>query len=189
MSSLSIAPPPPHTQLIDRIERGLSEMGYGTRSIARDVLAADGPIDLVLADGQGRVVLVVVRDSGDAREILADGLAHRAWVAPRIRDWVQLAPDRGLQSEVAPQLLLIAPHFDDRVRAAVRSIDSGDIDLLRFRCLANGSGVNVVLEPIWVDGRDARSPDDHSPPLSTPFRSGLSDTELGLSPAERAEFE
>ena len=62
------------------------------RILAEDVLGADSSIDFVAVDPDGRVILVLIGEDGEDRELLTRAIAQRAWVRPRIRDeiWLKL---------------------------------------------------------------------------------------------------
>ena len=116
------------------------------------------------------------------------GLAQRAWLEPRIRDWLQLAPRIGLRPEAGVRALLICPAFRAEALAAARSLGSEVLSLASYRCVRDGSGVTVLLEPVEVAAVSVEAP---GPPLAAPepFRTGLSDLDLGLTPEERGDFE
>jgi len=191
MSDVERCEPPPRAEFVTRVREALGELGASLRILAQDVLGADARIDLVAADPEGRVTLVLWTTGDEDLALTALGLAQRAWVAARLPDWIQLAPQLGLQAEAPVRVLLLAPDFSPTAVAAVRAADPEDIDLLRFRCFrgpSNGGRVSVVLEPVRLAGasRPARAPRrPGSPPPAARFRSGLSDADLDLTPDER----
>jgi len=198
MNDLAWCEAPPRPELVARVRDALGELGGSLRVLARDVLGADARIDLVAADPDGRVTLVLVGTSDDALALVALALAQRAWVEARLPDWVQLAPQLGLQADRAPRAVLVAPGFSPAAVAAVRAADPEGLDLVRYRCLRGpapgpggadaGSGVRVLLEPERVNGaalRSARPRVAGSAPPMARFRSGLSDADLDLTSEER----
>jgi hypothetical protein len=191
MSELEWCEPPPRAELIAQIRDGLHEIGTSLRVLAQDLLGADARIDLVTADPDGRVTLVLVTTGDEALSLVAMALAQRAWVEARLGDWVQLAPQLGLRAEASARAVLLAPGFSPAAIAAVRAADPEDIDLVRFRCLrtpSNGGAARVLLEPVRVAGaRPAASPPrpTGAPPPAARFRSGLSDADLDLTADER----
>jgi len=191
MSDVAWCEPPPRPELVMRVREALSELGASLRILAQDVLGADARIDLVAADPEGRVTLVLWTTGDEDLALAALGLAQRAWVAARLPDWTQLAPQLGLQPEAPVRLLLLAPDFSPTAVAAVRAADPEDIDLVRFRCFrgpSNGGRVSVLLEPLRLAGASRPAPSPRrpgSPPPAVRFRSGLSDADLDLTPDER----
>lgn len=154
--------------------------------IAEDLLGADGAIDLVALDPHGGVVLVLLADEGGDLELMGRALAQRAWVEPRLRDWLQLAPRLGLAAGAAVRLLLLAPGFGAAALAAAQAIGIGVADLATYRCVRNGGAVEVLLERVRERPRDRHQ--GSAEPLST-FRSGLADADLSLTPEERSDLE
>jgi hypothetical protein len=109
------------------------------------------------------------------------GLAQKAWVEPRLRDWLQLAPHLGVRPEMGVRLLLLCPGFRAESRAAASALAPDAPELILYRCLRNGASVDALLEPL--DNAPA------APAPAAPFRTGLTDADLGISPEERREFE
>jgi len=189
MSDLTWCEPPPRPEFVARVRAALGELGASLRILAQDVLGADARIDLVAADPDGRLTLVLWTTGGEELALIALGLAQRAWVEARLPDWIQLGPQLGLRPEARVRLLLLAPEFSPTAVAAVRAADPEEIDLVRFRCFqGNGSDVQVLLEPLRFAGatRPAAAPRrPGSAPPAVRFRSGLSDADLDLTPDER----
>lgn len=90
--------------------------------LAEDVLGLDVAIDWVARDPLGGVTLVRWAAPGADLAALADLVAQRAWLAPRLRDWHQLAPERRLDPERAPSGLLLGLDFEPRTRAAAATL-------------------------------------------------------------------
>jgi hypothetical protein len=174
---------------VQAVRRRITDLGSSLRVVAQDVLGAEDPIDLVAIDAEGRAVVVLVAEGGEGLPLLALGLAQRAWLAPRLRDWAQLAPALGLRPEATPRLLLVAPGFDARLLGAVRAIDPEGIELAVHRTVANGAASEVLLEPLRRAGLDVPAPGVPSVPPLSAFRSGLSDADLGLGSTEIQELD
>ena len=109
-------------------------------AIAEDVLGLVSRMDLVARDPEGAVTLVLVASAGTDLARLGEGIAQRVWLAPRLADWNQLAPHLGLAPERGVSVLLVAPRFDERTRAAAGALGAeavrlaervprGDLDL------------------------------------------------------------
>jgi hypothetical protein len=149
--------------------------------VAEGLLGSDSPIDFVGIDAEGRAVIILVGDSGRDLELVTRGLAQKAWVEPRLRDWLQLAPHLGLRPEMGVRLLLLCPGFRAESRAAAAALAPDSPELTLYRCVRNGAGVDALVEPL--DSAPA------APAAAAPFRTGLTDADLGIRPEERREFE
>jgi hypothetical protein len=161
------------------------------RILAEDVLGADSSIDFVAVDPDGRVILVLIGEDGKDRELLTRAIAQRAWVRPRIRDWLQLAPNLEL-SESAPVVAsLLCSSFSADTRTAAADLGPDVLDLCTLRCVRNGSEATVLLERLAPPDPTAGVPIAVDPPpqRGTRFRSGLSAEDLQLTPEEIREFD
>jgi hypothetical protein len=167
----------------------MAEFGGALRVIAEDLLGADSRIDWIAVDALGQVTLVLLGQAGRELELIATGVAQRAWVSARLKDWLQLAPNLGLSPEAKVRLLLVGATFDGTARQAASALGEA-VELWAHRCVRNGAGVDVLLERV-SGGAAPASPRRRPPPppATHAFRTELSDLELGLTPAERAEFE
>lgn len=114
-------------------------------TVAEDVLGAVSRIDLVASDARGAVSIVLAATEGSDLARLAEGIAHCAWLAPRLADWQQLAPHLRLDPARGVRLLLAAPHFDERTRLAAASWTSERVDLMET--FSRGDG-ELVLRPL-----------------------------------------
>lgn len=191
MPDLSPAPPPPRAELLRSLRAQIARAMPGLRVVAQGVLGEGDPIDFVALDPQGGVALVLVGSAGEDLEMVARGLAQRAWLEPRLNDWLQLAPDLGLRPEAGVQMLLLCPEFGTAARAAARALGSAGPTLATYRCVRNGGSVEPLVEPLELGGREAPAPAPATHPDAPPsgFRTGLSDAELELTPEERREFD
>jgi hypothetical protein len=188
MTDLAWAEVPNRAELIARVRESLAELGSSLRLLAQDVLGADARIDLVAADPDGRIHLVLVSAAHDDLGLVALGLAQRAWVEARLSDWTQLAPQLGLRSDGPVRVVLVAPDFSPTAEAAVRAAGAEDFDLVRYRCLrspAEGNAIQVLLEAVRLGGSPAGPPAAIGPPPASRFRTGLSDSDLVVSSEER----
>jgi hypothetical protein len=185
MAEIGWARTPARPELVRLVCRGLPGLGTSLRVLARDVLGAEARIDLVTADADGRVTLVLLGGSEEDLALVALALAQRAWVEARLPDWIQLSPDLGLRAEGPVRVMLVAPAFSAPAVAAVRASGAEDIDLVRYRCLHDGSETQVLLEPERLAGGPVAPGPGTGPPPGARFRTGLSDADLVVSPAER----
>ena len=106
--------------------------------VAEQILGLESRIDFVARDRRGQVVLVFLADRGSDLGLLADSLAQRAWMEPRVADWVKLAPQLGLRP-LGVRVLLLASHLDPRTVAAAKSLEGPVIDLGICRPVPNGA--------------------------------------------------
>jgi hypothetical protein len=111
------------------------------------------------------------------------------------------------------RVVLLCPDFRPQTRLAARALGPRAIGLVRYRCVEDGAGVEALVEHLIDDDEPVREappspdgdgagpppPDRVSAPASAaspqtapgseqPFRSGLTDADLGLDDDERAEF-
>jgi len=186
---LTLADPPRGPQLLERLRTRLSEIVPSLRLIAESVLGADSNIDFVGVEATGRVVLIFVGEEGDDLELIGRAVAQRAWVEPRIRDWIQLAPNLGMRPGAGTRAVLLCPSFRHETEVAAAALGDQAVSLLRYRCLQNGGNLEILIEPVAREiARSAAptTPDHSSRPA---FRTGLSHEDLGLTPEEHVEFE
>ena len=189
MADLRLAVPPHRPQLIEGLRARLSEVVPALRLIAEDVLGADSSIDFVGVEPTGRVVLILVGEEGDDLELIGRAVAQRAWVEPRIRDWIQLAPNLGMRPGAGVRAILLCPSFRHETETAAAALGDQAVSLVRYRCLRNAGNLEILTEPITPEaarGSTPPRPDRSSLPA---FRTGLSHEDLGLTAEESVEFE
>ncbi len=159
------------------LRAALLELHEPLEVIARDVLGCGGRVGWVVRDPAGRVGLVHRAQAGQDLLAWADLVAQLAWLAPRLADWHQLAPERRLDPSLSPRALLIADAFDERTRLAAGS-SSCRVEL--WRLVAAPGGVSLIPEGLRAAAPtppiEAFRP-DHPPPQSR-FRSRLGDEDL-----------
>jgi hypothetical protein len=179
---------PPRRELLRLLRASAAGLWPAQRVIAEDVLAVASTIDWVALEPGGRACAVLVGGQGEDLELIARALAQRAWLAPRVRDWLQIAPRIGLRPEAGVRALLLCPEFRSEALAAAGALGPDVLSLASYRCVRHASGVAVLLDPIRSVDSTAESVETK---LQTPepFRTGLSDLDLGLTPDERREFE
>jgi hypothetical protein len=140
-------------------------------TVAEDVLGVVSRIELVTRDPDGGVTLVLTACPGADLARLGEGLAHCAWLEPRLADWNQLAPHLGLATERGVQLLLAAPRFDERTRVAAESLG----ERVRLAELVPRGELDVELRPDVVETPARPALDGGRPPPGAVFRTGLRD--------------
>ena len=196
MSEWTLAAVPPGAELRRALGVALEALAGGQTLLLRDALGEGSRIDFLTRDAAGRVRVVLLAQAGDDLALVARGLAQRAWVEARLPDWAQLAPGRGLQDAAELRALLVCPHFGAESRAAARAAGTDLLELAQCRMLAKGRESSLVLE--LIDDDPAELPDRVSPgpelpqsskPQTPPFRSGLREEDLRLTPQEIREFE
>ena len=187
MAEIEFEAPLARSELRERLRGRLDALIPGLQLIAEDVLGAETRIDLVALDPQGRATLVLVADPGRELERVADALAQREWLAPRLADWRKLAPQLRLRPEAGTLALVVGSQFGSRARAVARALGEGVCELVVARAVRNGTATGLLLEPLReAPERPALLRESGTRSL---FRSGLTDAQLGLSPEERREFE
>ena len=190
----------PGVELRRQIRAHLGKLDPPLQVLAEDLLAEGGRIDFVCEAADGGIVLILVAGESDGESesgeaLLTQGLAHIAWVRPRLADWIQLAPGLGIQPDAPVRLQLFAPSFSSQMLGAAllltEELGPETLQLAEYRSLA-GAGRHV-LSVRRADGRAAAgTPSGHSSTRAlprTPFRCGLTEADLGLTPAELAEFD
>jgi len=178
---------PRRSELRNALRARLGQLGRGLHALAEDVLGADDRIDFVACDAEGRVAVLLVAEPGRELERLAEALAQRAWVGARLADWRQLAPELPLRSEAGVRAVVLVAEAGPRLQAVAAALGPEAPEVWLYRCVRNGAGLDVLLEP---RGRDVEAPPpSRNAPATAAFRSGLTDAQLGLSPEEIAEFD
>jgi len=198
MPDLMLISPPGRRELLAQLRPRLGHAVPGLRVIAERVLGADSRIDYLAVEASGRVVLILVGEHDEDLELIGRGLAQRAWVTARLGDWIQLAPHLDLRPDAAVRTVLVCPGFGSETRAALHALGPDVMAAVVYRCIRNGAGFEVLLEHVALpDDAEpgpppaARLAPDPAPGPSqrTPFRTGLRDSDLGLTPEELREFE
>ena len=189
MAELTLAEPPRRSQLVEGLRARLSEVVPALRLIAEGVLGADSSIDFVGVEPTGRVVLILVGEEGDDLELIGRAVAQRAWVEPRIRDWIQLAPNLGMRPGAGARAVLLCPSFRHETEAAAAALGDRAVSLVRYRCLLNGGNLEILLEPVAREVGRGSTPPRLDRSALPPFRTGLSHEDLGLTAEEYVEFE
>ena len=181
---------PPHRALLIRsVAARLHLVVKGFQPIAQDLLADTSRIDVFGVAGDGAAVLALLGEEDEALTLLARALAQRAWLAPRLADWLKLAPDLGVRPDAAVQALLLCPRFGPEALAAAGTVDRSTLRLVTWRFVRNGSHADVLLEPVGAPPLSSQAPAPAEPASPSAFRTGLSEADLGLSDEELAEFE
>ncbi|MFP6641306.1 MAG: hypothetical protein VCC04_13750 [Myxococcota bacterium] len=196
MPEILATPPQSAEELRSLVQTEVGHLDPAWRVIAKDILGLDGRIDLVALDGRGRVVVILLGLLGeDDRALLTRLVAQRSWVAPRVGDWAQLAPELELDPAAPVRGVLMAPDFAGETRTAAESLDTLPVELIRYTSLRTGARQQVLLSPLEPGSfeafpRETREQISRRPKPPEPvFRSGLSDQDLGLSQTEAALFD
>jgi len=188
VGELRISSAPPRRELLDLLGARLGNLVPGWQTLAEDLLGSDATIDLLGSDSSGRTVVVLIGEAGEDLEMIGRGLAQRAWIAPRVRDWLQLAPGLPLRPEAGVLAVLLCPSFRPEAIAAARAA-AADLALGTIRYLRDGAGLEPLLERIDTGDAIERAAAPPRATLSAPFRTGLTDEDLDLTPDEQADFE
>ena len=189
LADLTLAEPPRRPQLVEGLRTRLCEVIPALRLIAEGVLGADSSIDFVGVEPTGRVVLILIGEEDDDLELVARAVAQRAWVEPRIRDWIQLAPNLGVRPGAGVRAVLFCPSFRHETEAAAAALGDQAVSLVRYRCVLNGGNLETLIEPIARGAARASTPPRPDRSGLPAFRTGLSHEDLGLTAEEYVEFE
>jgi hypothetical protein len=169
------------------LRRALASGAERLRFVAEDVLGAETRIDWVCIGPEGETLLVLQAEPGRDLELVARGLAQRAWVEARLADWLQLAPELGLRPGAGVGALLLCPAFGAEARAAAAS-GGGRIRLANCHFEHEGSELRAWIAPVErAAPREILVPPGPEPVAE--FRTGLSDADLGVTAEEKSAFE
>jgi hypothetical protein len=173
------------------LRRALASHWPELRVVAEDVLGAESRIDLVAVGPAGEVLLLLAGEPEHDLELVARGLAQRAWVEAHLPDWLKLAPDLGARPEAGVAVLLLCDHFGAEALAAARALGPGRIAIAACHWVADGSELRAWLAPIELEatGAPAAPAAPVAPPAPPVFRTGLRDEDLGLSDEEQSAFD
>jgi len=191
LPELGAGPPPTDEELRRCVLRSLKRPATGLRVLVEDVLGQTSQIDAVAVDEYGHVVAILIETGRENAALLTRGLAARAWLSDRIGDWAKLAPELKLREGTPVRALILAPDFASETRSAAESLPRGLVDCLAYRTVWLGAQYEAMVDmPRPSSQRESTPAPASSFARELPrFRSGLSDTDLGLSPVERKHFE
>jgi hypothetical protein len=187
LPELALTTPPPRTDLLRQLRPRIDELAPGLRLLAEGLLGAETRIDFVGVEASGRAVLVIVGTQEDDLALIGRALAQRAWVEARLGDWLQLSPGLGVRPEAGVRVWLLAPRFGSESLAAARA--AGGIALASYRCVRTANGATDALVERLADGSEPETRAAAAPRSTAQFRTGLNEVELGLTAAERREFD
>jgi hypothetical protein len=171
------------------LRRALGAHWPSLRVVAENLLGAETRIDLVGVGADGETLLVLQGEPGRDLELVARGLAQRAWVEARLGDWLQLAPELRARPESGVAALLLCSSFGPEALAAAGAAGPGQIRLAVCHFAPEGPELRAFIAPIErVAGRPAAVGVGPDQPRAE-FRTGLCDADLGLSAEERSALE
>ena len=193
MPEIALAPPPPRSELLRQVSGRIRELVPRGQLLAVGIQGAESPIDFVVLEPGGAVVLVLVADPGHDLEQVGLALAQRAWVEARLHDWLQLAPDLAVRPEAGVRVCLLCASLRPETVAAARPLGTGVLELATYRCIRTREGVGLLVErterpAAAMPEAPAVEPAETPVPLPS-FRTGLRDIDLGITAEERAGLE
>lgn len=168
---------PDRARLLRQLRNRLPKLPDPLEIVAEQILGLESRIDFVAKDQRGQVVLVFLADPGSDLGLLADSLAQRSWMEPRVADWVKLAPHLGLRPQLGVRVLLLASHLDPRTIAAAKSLEGHVIALGICRPVTNGDGFKVLIDLLEAPPPTLVPP--VAEPIASRFRTGLRAEDLG----------
>ena len=192
MPDVVLTAPPPRSELLPQVAARLGELVPRCRTLAEDLLGAGSRIDFVVVDPEGRAALVLVADPGEDLAAVARGIAQKAWVQARLADWLQLAPDLGVRPEAGIGVWLLCNSIQSETREAVEALGPDGLRLATYRAVRSAAGLTILLEPLGDAGDsplEPRAEVDEAAIALPSFRTGLRDSDLGLTPLEHSELQ
>jgi hypothetical protein len=174
----------------DDVREQLASMRPPLRILAENVDTGSSPIDFVALDSGGDLVIVLLGAEGEDLALFTRGLAHQSWVEAQIQTWRQLAPALEFSAHPSVEVLLVCPGFCSETCSAVARVGP-TIQLVRARSIPNGTGDVLLFESLGSSSSGPARPQAEVTPDATPsspFRSGLTEEDLRLSPEELQEF-
>jgi hypothetical protein len=148
------------------LRRRLAEIAPQLRPVADEVLAESSRIDVVAIDADGSAVAAFDAEGDDLRSFTR-ALAGVAWLEAHLPDWRQIAPNLGIDPLAPVTALLVASSFAPETRAAARLVGAARVELRELEPRETATPARPV------SGTPPRRP-------SQPFRTGLSDADLGI---------
>lgn len=166
--------------VLECLETVLGAAPEPLRVVVREIQGLGGPIDAVACDADGTPVIVGIATPEQELDQLGHLLAQRAWLRPRIRDWLQLNPQLPFREDRPPRLLLLGALLAPATLAA--AADLGDVELARLHALETSEGTLVALEPVGPPRTEGPSPPRERPVEPTNESRGRSIFRTGLHP-------
>lgn len=197
MPEIALTPPPPRSELLRQVSGHIRDLVPRGQLLAVGIQGAESPIDFVVLEPGGSLVLVLVADPGHDLEQVGLALAQRAWVEARLHDWLQLAPDLGVRPEAGVRVCLLCASLRPETLAAARPLGTGVLELAIYRCIRTREGAGLLVERLERPAAampQAPAVEPTAEPAETPvplpsFRTGLRDIDLGITAEERAGLE
>jgi hypothetical protein len=143
-------PLPGHKALVRAVSENLDAFGEGARLVDDDARGASG-VDVVVADGEGRPVLVDVV-VGVERELPTRLHEHRAWLESSGRLFMKAYGREGVSRLEEPGFVFVVGEMPAAVSSALASSMDGPVRVLR-------------AEAFTIDGEDVVSFEDVSPEI------------------------
>lgn len=184
----------------DDVRQQLPHLRPPLRLVAEDWLAASTVIDFVTLDPAGDIALILIGEAGDDAALLTRAIAHRSWVAARLGNWRQLAPELGIAADGQVRAVLLCPSFAPETLAAAEALE-GAVQLVLCCSIGSGDERRLLFEALSepLPGRASSTPAtavvSRAAPRGrqlrvdvAPFRSGLTEEDLNLTAEEIGEF-
>jgi len=143
-------------ELEDAVRQAPSLIEEGLRFVAHQRKTERGPLDVLMVDGDGALVLTELKVQ-ESDELLMQGLDYYDYVATHIEGIAAVYKDHSIDVSKRPRLMLIAPSFSQRLVSRCRWIsEEVSISLYSFQPIKLDDGsTTVVYAPVEI----ARKPE------------------------------
>ncbi len=166
----------------------MSLLEPATRILAEDLLGEGSRVDLLAVDHQGQAVVLLIGAEGEDRALLTRALAQCAWAKSRVGDWLKLAPELDLDAAAGVRAIILSPSFRPETLLAASSLEVPRVSPVVYRHIRSESSSQLLLEAVVHPAAGQSDVLSRALDHVNPFRSGLSESDFGLSPEERRDL-
>lgn len=147
-------------ELEDAVRQAPTLIEEGLRFVDHQRKTERGPLDVLLVDGDGALVLAELKVQ-ESDEMLMQGLDYYDYIATHIEGIAAVYKDHSIDVSKGPRLMLIAPSFSQRLVSRCRWIsEEVSISLHSFQPIKLDDGsTTVVYTPVEM----ARKPETETP--------------------------